>query len=502
MKITKLNLFAATAALSSLAAAESAFARGEIPVLLQITNNTVGTVSGPNIRSQDGDTITFSSDGNVTGPSPGHNEVYLWKRSSGTITRLTNSLVGESREASREGDTVGAGGRPEAVPFISTADLDPSVGNADGNAELFVWESAANLIHQLTDTTGVTNAEPYNSDSGKCIVFTSTGDLDNNPGDDSGIPPTGFSNVDGSLEVFMYSLKSAENYPNDGFFTQISNGPAGTSSTHPVVGGYIFQRQCQTTAYVSDYDQINFGLSGSNIFIYDRDSATTDVMDTSELEWEIQPGDYLYPAISSASPFARGPFVVFQTTADHWRNGSDGFEIYRYRVFHPRMTQYTDYQVGHVERPVISDGGGYLTFQSSAEVLNANRRAKIGGEPPFNADGNYEIFRIKGRRKTWQLTNSSGCNNDLPSTRDDATSIAFRSDCDLIPGENPLGVQQVFLYAEVERSDPLSTAAGCLQANGCCNEANGCYQPIYGAKPKPRKKGCIDSASGCDDLMQ
>jgi hypothetical protein len=166
--------------------------------------------------------------------------------------------------------------------------------------------------------------------------------------------------------------------------------------------------------------------------------------------------------------------------------------MFRYRIFHPRMTQYTDIVEGAVEQPVVSDGGGYIAFQSNGEILDPRHRARKGGEPPFNADGNYEIFRLKGRRKTWQITRTEGCDNTLPSIRDDGTFITFRSTCDLIQGHNSNNVPQVFLYREVDGNDPLASATGCLVANGCCNEKNGCYEPVYGRKPKPRKKQCVD----------
>jgi hypothetical protein len=50
----------------------------------------------------------------------------------------------------------------------------------------------------------------------------------------------------------------------------------------------------------------------------------------------------------------------------------------------------------------------------------------------------------------------------------------------------------VFLYHEVKSDDPLASAAGCSIAAGCCNEANGCYQPLLGRKPKTRPKACVD----------
>jgi hypothetical protein len=422
------------------------------------------------------------------------------------MIRVTNSGIEASWGASRPTDQVFASGRPEYVAFVSTADLDPRVDNSDRNPEIFLWELESGVFHQLTDTQPpVINSDPYPSDSGKCIVFSSNGNLDNNDGTlDTNNPGTGFSNTDGSQEVFLFSLKTSTDFPyGDGSFTQVSNGPAGTVSSRPVIGGYWFPRQCQTTAYMSDHDQLSTGLTGTNIYTFDRNAPrtavkTSEMVAPKEIPLGIQPGDYRYPHISSASPFARGPFVVFQTDADLWRNGSTGNEMFRYRVFHPRMTQYTDIITGSVERPVVSDGGGIIVFQSNGEILDPRRHAREGGEPPFNADGNYEIFRTKGRNKVYQITRTQGCDNTLPSVRDNGTAVTFRSTCDLVPGNNTGGVPQVFLYTQVKGDDPLSTANGCKVSEGCCNEANGCFEVIRGRKPKPRKKDCLDRPrSGC-----
>lgn len=477
--------------------------RGDIPVIIQVTRNTTGDVIDPRMRSQDGLRVTFVSNGDVMGPgsAPGHTEVYLYEIATKQMTRVTNtphSVVGVdglgSWDAARSTDDIFSD-RPEVIPFVSRGDFDPSVGNGDANPEIFLWELGTGIIHQLTDTLPpIVNKEVWASDSGKCISFSSNADIADNDGSDKGNPGTGFTNPDGSHEVFVYSVDTAVNYPRDGRFTQVSNGPAGTTSSRPVTGGYVFARQCQTTAYVSDWDQLGSSVPGTHIYVYDRNSGQLREMDApKETPWGTQPGDYLYPHISSASQFARGPFIVFQTNSDLWRSGSAGFEMFRYRVFHPRMTQYTDILTGGVERPVISDGGGYIAFQSNGEILDPRRDARIGGAGPYNQDGNYEIFRLRGRRKAWQITRTQGCQNTVPSTSDDGRTLAFRSTCDLIPGLNANGVPQVFLYKEVEATDPRAGTAGCKTSEGCCNEANGCYHPIYGAKPNPRPKGCADN---------
>lgn len=476
--------------------APQAEARGTIPVLQQVTRNTTGDVSAPKLRSQDGSRVAFTSTGDVMGPGTqtAEPELYLYDLGTGTMTRATTTPGHGAWDAARPTDQIFAGERPEVVAFVSTADLDPNVGNADHNPEIFLWEVVTGAFRQLTDTLPpVVNREPYPSDSAKCIVFTSNGDLDNNDGSDAANNPgTGYRNPDGSFEVFQYSRLTDEGFPGSGNFTQVSNAPsAAYESSDPVVGGYWFGRQCQTTAYVSNYDQLGLGRTGRKIFEYDRNSGSTlDLVAPKEIPWGIvEGGDYLHPAISSASQFARGPFVVFQTDADLWKNGSSGFEMFRYRVFHPRMTQYTDILVGDVERPVISDGGGIIAFQSTGEILDVTREARPGGPPPFNADGNSEIFRLDGRRRVTQVTSTEGCDNTLPSLRDDGTTIAFRSTCDFM-GFNPGGLPQVYLYRMVDRDDPLSREEFCLWEDACCNEANGCYTRIEGEKPKPRRRNC------------
>ncbi|GEM_PF-1154275 len=479
--------------------------RGSIPVLLQVTSITTGDIQAPKLRSERAETIAFVSDGDVEGPgtAPGHREVYLYHSiyhplAPNMIERVTNTVSGESYGVSRATDETFASGRPQYIAFVSTADLDPAVGNADGNPEIFLWELLTNTFHQLTNTLApVVNADPYPSDSGKCIAFSSTGDLDDNDGSDNSNPGTGFSNPDGSQEVFIYSVATSDNFPRSGNYTQVSNGPAGTVSAKPAIGGYWFPRQCQSTVYTSDFDQLGNGALGTHIYVYKRPGGQVEQMTAREIPQGLQPGNYFSPNISSASNFARGPFVVFDTDSDLWLNQSTGRNTFRYRVFHPRMTQYTDQDIGETATPVISDGGAVIALESNGELLNQRRAAKYGGEPPFNPDGNSEIFRMKGRRKVVQITRSQNCSNTQPSIEDTGRSIAFRSTCDLIAGGNPSQLPQIFMYT-LGNPDDLVSGSGCLVAEGCCNEANGCLDRIEGRLEKVSKKNCINKARGCN----
>jgi hypothetical protein len=513
--------------------AQSADARGKIPVILQITNNSTGTIEWPKVRSQDGDRISFVSTGDVMGPATETvpRQIYVYdydgfEANLGTMTQVTSDPVHSSYDAARSTDDVFASGRPDVIAFISTADLDPADGvpigdgNADGNPEVFLYhltddQGPIGTFTQITFSVApVVNANVYSSDSGKTFVFDSNGDYDggilsvlpNAPGGNPGgitenNPGTQFSNPDGSREIFKYTVVTTDSYPYDGNFTQVSDGPGGTSSTRPVIGGYWFPRQSQSTVYMSDYDQTGEGLrTGQHIYLFHRPSATNGAMVAPETP-NGQPNNGIYenPALSAASPFARGPFTVFTTDADLWNNGMLGIhQLYRYRIFHPRQTQYTAVSTGRILNPVVSDGGGLIVFQATGDVFNP-AKVKDPHTYPTNADLNSEIFFQKGRRKITQMTNTTVCVNDMPSVRDDGTMIAFRSTCDLVPGSNPGGVEQVFFYTQVKSKSTLactkpSVPCDCQIASGCINEANG-LDLIRGRSLKPPKKNCLDKGN-------
>ena len=482
-------------ALTFLFAAEPVCAvRFSEPVLFQVTRNTTGNVDSPRLRSEQPQELVFSSDGDVLGTSAGHREVYHWIQESGELVRLTTTTGGESYGAARPTDTTKTA-RPQYVTFVSTGDLDTSVGNTDGNPEIFIRIQNTGEIRQITNTpSSIVNADPYSSDSGRCLVFTSNGDLNENDGtyNPSNSPGTGFSNPDGSEEVFLVEFDT-DAHVEEGSITQVSNGPSGVFSARPVIGGYWFPRQCNATVYMSDYDQLGTGVSGIHLYKYRRFNGVNEDLRSKEIETpdRIPPnGLYLNPNISSASNFARGPFVVFHTDADVWHNRSDSQNIFRYRAFHPQMVQITDLQPNeYAANAVISDGGNWIAFESNAELVY---KAKSGRpQPPFNADGNSEIFRAQGRRRVQQITNSMACVNDQPSIQDRGHSIAFRSTCDLVPGNNPNGVPQIFFFKSVKRRDPLLEAANCSISLGCCNVANGCYRVLEGEKQKPDKRNCL-----------
>ena len=482
--MNRLALSAALAAatLFAVVSAEQASAgnRGRFPILRQITHNTVGSIETPGVRLERAQSIVFASDGDVLGPgtAAGHREIYLYHHASDSLQRLTTTASGESYAPIRETDATYSR-RPLYVTFISTGNLDPAVGNIEGNPEVFIYLTEYSRVRQLTKTpAGVVNAEAYSSDGGQCMVWRSNGDLENNDGSDPQNPGAGYSNTDGSDEIFMLRFTDDDLFHWD--VTQVSNGPVGTTSSHPVIGGYWFTRQCRSTAYQSDHDQLDNGSTGIHIYNYTKLSGGTEqVTDPTEFGYSVN------PAISGSSSFARGPFIVYESDADVLGNGSQGFEIYRHRLLNFEEKQYTYQEIGESRHPAVSDGGGYIAFESSSELLDPRKPVRGGGEAPFNGDHNSEIFLTKGRKRIWQITRSEGCENTSPSIQENGDTIAFVSTCDLIPGNNPGGVPQLFVYEEVNDDDPLLSPDRCSTATGCCNVSNSCYAETLGRQVRP-----------------
>ncbi len=171
--------------------------------------------------SSDGTLVAFTSDQNLdpsVGNADGLLEAFLYDAKTDTIRQVTDSADGEcdlvlldaagtklvftdSADLTPTTDDLGYGlyvydlttqqttslnisgeyiamnADATRVSFQSVDDLDPSVGNADGNIELFYLDVGAG-VHQVTDTTGL-GAEISNSmdDVGRYISFGSRHDL-------------------------------------------------------------------------------------------------------------------------------------------------------------------------------------------------------------------------------------------------------------------------------------------------------------------------------------
>ena len=147
------------------------------------TQITVSTTEGnyDPVLDGDGTGVLFYSDGNYTGDNAdGNNELFMFDTMGSTLTQITNSTTGQSSDPALSDD-----GR-----WIGTASSSDMTGNnTDGNSEIFVYDFSNSTFSQITTTVSVSSYYPSLSRTGSRIAFVSRADL------------TG-GNPDGSNEVF------------------------------------------------------------------------------------------------------------------------------------------------------------------------------------------------------------------------------------------------------------------------------------------------------------
>jgi subtilisin family serine protease/Tol biopolymer transport system component len=153
------------------------------------------------VLSADGRTVAFSApeDLSISNRSTvGRNfQLFTFDMASNTLQQISH--VAGGGQCAFCGLTISADGR--RIAFLSGLDLDATRGNADGSTELFYWDKADGLFHQVTDTTpaaGSFSGAPSISAAGDRIVALSSAALD----------PLQ-TNPNGLLQAFVYDVSSA-----------------------------------------------------------------------------------------------------------------------------------------------------------------------------------------------------------------------------------------------------------------------------------------------------
>ncbi len=170
-------------------------------IFTQITFTTSGSSESPSINSI-GTRIAFQSTADINGGNPeGNNEIYLFDTTTGTITQITSTTSGDSRQAS-----IDAAGT--LVAFRSTADING--GNPEGNNEIYLFDTTTGIITQITSTTSGGSFSPSFDAASTLIVFESEGDFNS-------------TNPEGNREIYLFDITT-------GIFTQITFTTSGTSA--------------------------------------------------------------------------------------------------------------------------------------------------------------------------------------------------------------------------------------------------------------------------------
>jgi len=175
--------------------------------------------------SGDGTTIAFSAPQDLSTSNPNTSnrnfQLFLFDTATATLTQVSQVAGGTSVDF--RGLTISADG--DRVAFVATPNLDPTVGNADGNPELFYWERPSGVFHQVTNTTdqfgpliGSTPDLVMSADGGH-LAFVSSDDLD---------PSVG--NTQHVSQLFVYDVANTRlhqltNIPGAGFISQTQLRP-------------------------------------------------------------------------------------------------------------------------------------------------------------------------------------------------------------------------------------------------------------------------------------
>jgi len=179
--------------------------------IAQITNSPARTGSANASISADGTRIAFESDENLTGANPDFSrEIFLFDTAINTTTQLTNS-AGLGDGIGSFAPSIDADGT--RIVFHSNRDLTGS--NADGNDEIFLVDTTAGTLAQITNTAGgeplLENYSASINADGTRIAFVSGRNLTGN-------------NPDGTLEIVLFDTAASA-------FTQVTNATAGGSSS-------------------------------------------------------------------------------------------------------------------------------------------------------------------------------------------------------------------------------------------------------------------------------
>lgn len=174
---------------------------------IQITGDPNDDSINPSI-SGDGSKVAFQSSANINGGNPNNvNQIYIADVGSGVIMQITDDPIQASTEPSANMDG-------QFVAFRSTANLTGE--NPDNNSEIFLADTRAGTLTQITITTDGFSQLPSINGDGTKIAFESASNLnDNNP--------------NGIREIWLYDTTT-------GNIIQITDVPEG-SSNHASISG-------------------------------------------------------------------------------------------------------------------------------------------------------------------------------------------------------------------------------------------------------------------------
>lgn len=221
------------------------------------------------------------------------------------------------------------------IAFSSTGDPGGSA-NSDGSEEIFTIQADGSGLRMLTSASAdFDSSNPVITSDGNWIVFDSNADL------------TG-SNADASREIFGV-------HPDGTGLIQLTNGPAGTTSTAPrpdALGNWlVFESNADLDGGNPDgtYEVFRVRLDGTGL--------------------QRLTGDPLH---NSGTPDITndGNWVVFSSTADPLgTNPEFNAEVFSFDISSGTLRQLTTMAIGNSSGPRISGNGIWVFFNSDAPIF-------------------------------------------------------------------------------------------------------------------------------------
>lgn len=440
--------------------------------------------------SADGRYVAFSSNATnlLTNPNPTTSQYNIFVRDRNTgATQLLTTGGGVGGNGSSRDPSISGDGR--YVAFSSRAS-DLVLSDPNGTtADIFVYDRDTNTTKLLTPGGNSISVEPSISADGRYVAFRSF--ATNLPaGTSSGTDIFVYDLETDTTELLTGGANDSSRNPAisaDGryvTFTSLATNLAAGDTNLPIDDIFVYDRQLDTTELLTaggnnnselstisaDGRYVTFHSDASNlmvggdtnndrdIFVYDRDTDTTELLTTDGN------GSSIQPSIS-----ADGRFVSFSSAASNLvlndiNNTTDGF-------VYDRDTNTIELLIENGgSEYLISANGGYLAFDSGATNLVSGDTNGFGDVFVFDR-GAASIERVS----VFEIAGGNG-SSSVPSTSADGRYVAFSSFAsDLVVGDTNGSNPDIFVYDREMDTTELMTAGGNNQSREPSISADGRY---------------------------
>lgn len=366
---------------------QTALAQAAACTFTQITNTRDDGDFSPSAISGDGTRIAFVSDRDLTGSNAdGNDEIFLFDTSTSAFTQITNTVTSAGSFRNNSDPSINADGT--RIAFVSSHDLT-GAGTAGINGEIFLFDTNTGAFTQITNTDGQPNSGPSINADGTRIAFVSFADLA--PGD----PGNDEDDGSGNGEIFLFDTIT-------GAFTQITD-TMDDQNMAPSINADGTRIAFQSNARLT-----GGGGGTDNVFLFDATTRALIRIPTTD------DSDSFFPSIS-----ADGTRIAFESSTDTTGENPEGNrEIFVFDTITSAFIQITKTTEGFNSDASINADGTRITFGGSLFDTGTSTFIDIPGTTAADS-----------------------------SINDDGTRIPFLSNRDLAPGDpgNADGNTEIFL---------------------------------------------------------